>query len=157
MSRTQGGCATYIIYPSETQLKPKSHGVFLKLLTFPLPNRFEIWHRSRHWHCCALCKFIKWLGKWKGCYSQSRFREILVWVEFRTNILYCTSPDFVTVVRVTENKPCVFRMIILTTQLHKHTGLDQWHHCVCRFPGPKCARTSTGALLSEYKVRRDIF
>ena len=43
-----------------------------------------------HYYCPVLCKFSK--RYLNGCYGWTRFPEILVWGEFRRDILYCNCP-----------------------------------------------------------------
>ena len=56
------------------------------------PNHFEILHRARHWHCRALCKILKWLDHWNGCYERTIFFKIWVKMSFKGISYMPTAP-----------------------------------------------------------------
>ena len=87
-----------IVYSTETYLK--TH-ISLKTHKNPVhpyhpcyfPNHFEILHRARQYHCCALCKISKRSGSWETSYRKLSFCTIWVQDMFLGDILgHCNSP-----------------------------------------------------------------
>ena len=80
-------------YPPETHLKLKYreisfvHNIFSNCL---IVLKFYTWHGS---DIAVFC--IKYQDGWiiDCCYGRTRLREIWVWDEFRTGIIYCNSPQ----------------------------------------------------------------
>ena len=75
-------------YLSEMHLKPKSrdHNIFLG---YPIPLKFHTEHGN---HYPVLWKISKCLDTWNRYDGPTGFRGIWVSCEFRTDILYGTSP-----------------------------------------------------------------